>query len=222
MNPHPQILVVEDEPIVAADLKVRLELLGCQVVGSVPSGEKAVALAEQRRPDLVLMDIRLEGRMDGIEAAQEIRRQWRLPVVYLTAYADDATLERAKVTEPYGYILKPFKDRELKTVIEMALYKHHAEEEITESTTSLILEGVRQLDEIRILEPKLPKRGAQLNAAEPLPGSLRDVATEEIQLFQLILHDSKLETVIDNFPGSDFEAYTCLLDLIRRGFVIVK
>ena len=89
MNDHPQILIVEDEPIVAADLKVRLELLGCQVVGSVPSGEKAVALAGQWRPHLVLMDIRLEGRMDGIEAAQEIRRQWRLPVVYLTAYADD-------------------------------------------------------------------------------------------------------------------------------------
>lgn len=102
------------------------------------------------------------------------------------------------------------------------LGEHHVEEEITESTTSLLLEGVRQLDEIRILEPKLPPRGAQLNAAEPLPGNLRDVATEEIQLFQLILHHSTLETVIDNFPGSDFDAYTCLLDLIRRGFVIVK
>ena len=133
MKEQPQILIVEDEPIVAADLKVRLELLGCHVVGAVPSGEKAVAMAGQSRPDLVLMDIRLEGRMDGIEAAQEIRRQWRLPVVYLTAYADDTTLERAKVTEPFGYILKPFEDRELKTVIEMALYKHRAEEVLQKS-----------------------------------------------------------------------------------------
>jgi hypothetical protein len=99
------------------------------------------------------------------------------------------------------------------------LGEHRVAEEITESTTSLILEGVRQLDEIRILEPKLPRHGARLNATEPLPGNLRDLATEEIQLFQLVLHHNTLEAAIDNFPGSDFEAYTCLLDLIRRGFV---
>jgi len=99
------------------------------------------------------------------------------------------------------------------------LGEHIAPEEFTESTMSLVLEGVRQLDEIRILEPKLPRHGAHLHAAEPLPGNLRDLATEEIQLFQLVLHHGLLEAVIDNFPGSDFEAYTCLLDLMRRGFV---
>ena len=97
--------------------------------------------------------------------------------------------------------------------------EHVVAEEITESTTSLVLEGVRQLDEIRILEPKLPRHGARLHAAEPLPGNLRDLATEEIQLFQLVLDHDVLETVIDNFPGTDFDAYTCLLDLMRRGFV---
>jgi hypothetical protein len=97
--------------------------------------------------------------------------------------------------------------------------KHHVTDEITESTTSLILEGVRQLDEIRILEPKLPQPDARLHVAEPLPGNLRDLATEEIQLFQLVLHHNVMETVIDNFPGTDFEAYTCLTDLLRRGFV---
>ena len=94
-------------------------------------------------------------------------------------------------------------------------------EEITESTTSLVLEGMRQLDEIRLLEPKLPRRGARLAVAEPLPGSLRDLATEEIQLFQLVLHHGLLEAAIDNFPGTDFEAYTCLMGLMRRGFVTV-
>jgi len=97
--------------------------------------------------------------------------------------------------------------------------EHHVTEEITESTTSLMLEGMRQLDEIHILEPKLPRPGARLTSAEPLPGNLRDLATEEIQLFQLILHNGSLEIVIDSFPGTDFEAYTCLLGLMKRGFV---
>ena len=96
---------------------------------------------------------------------------------------------------------------------------HHVAEEITETTTSLMLEGMRQLDEMRILEPKLPRRGARLTAAEPLPGNLRDLATEEIQLFQLVLHNGTLEIVIDSFPGTDLEAYTCLLGLMKHGFV---
>jgi hypothetical protein len=97
--------------------------------------------------------------------------------------------------------------------------EHHVTEEIAETTTSLMLEGMRQLDEIHMIEPKLPRHGARLSAAEPLPGNLRDLATEEIQLFQLILHNGSLETVIDTFPGTDFEAYTCLLGLMKRGFV---
>ncbi len=96
---------------------------------------------------------------------------------------------------------------------------HHVAEEITEGTTSLMLEGMRQLDEIHMIEPKLPRHGARLSAVEPLPGNLRDLATEEIQLFQLVLHNGTLETVIDTFPGTDFEAYTCLLGLMKRGFV---
>src|SRR5262249_14704168 len=96
-------------------------------------GEEAIRLAEERRPDLVLMDIRLKGAMDGVAAAQEIRARFQLPVVYLTAYADDDTLGRARVTEPFGYILKPFQERELQTAIEMALYKHRSERELQES-----------------------------------------------------------------------------------------
>ncbi len=129
MNPS-RILVVEDEFIVALEIGERLSAMGYRVVGSAADGERALELVSRSRPDLVLMDIRLQGEMDGIGAAQEIHRRFHLPVIFLTAYSEDATLERAKLAEPYGYILKPFDDRELKSGIEIALHKHSAEEEI--------------------------------------------------------------------------------------------
>ena len=130
---RPRILVVEDETVVSLDMQDRLTALGYEVSGAVARGEDALAQVEAGRPDLVLMDIRLKGAMDGIAAAEEIRRRWRLPVVYLTAYTEDSTLQRAKLTEPFGYVIKPFEDRELKSVIEMALYKHEAEQRLRES-----------------------------------------------------------------------------------------
>jgi PAS domain S-box-containing protein len=129
----PAILIVEDERIVARDIQNRLTHLGYSVVGVTRFGAEAIRLADEVRPDLVLMDIRLEGDMDGVTAAREIRDRWQLPIVYLTAYADDETLARARVTEPFGYILKPFAERELRTAIEMALYKHQAERRLRES-----------------------------------------------------------------------------------------
>jgi PAS domain S-box-containing protein len=122
-----RILVVEDERIVARGLGKQLTALGYEVVGSVPSGEEAVQQAGELEVDLVLMDINLEGPMDGVAAAAIVRKQFRLPVVYLTAYSNMEILERAKVTEPFGYILKPYEDRELHVVIETALYKHRME-----------------------------------------------------------------------------------------------
>jgi PAS domain S-box-containing protein len=129
-----RILIVEDEAIVAMDIEARLAAMGYQLAGRAESGRKAMALAEEMRPELILMDIRLKGPMDGIAAALEIRKRFHLPVIFLTAYSEDATLDRAKLAEPYGYILKPFDDRELKSAIEIALYKHRAEEEIRRLT----------------------------------------------------------------------------------------
>ena len=124
------ILIVEDEAIVAMDIEERLAGMGYQPAGRASRGDQALALAEHTRPSLILMDIRLRGEMDGIETAEEIRKRYHIPVIFLTAYSEDATLDRAKLAEPYGYILKPFEDRELRSAIEIALYKHHAEEEI--------------------------------------------------------------------------------------------
>jgi two-component system cell cycle sensor histidine kinase/response regulator CckA len=128
-----RILVVEDEAIVAMDISVRLRALGYEVVGSAATGAEALEIAEATRPDLVLMDIMLRGGMDGVEAAQRIREATGAPIVYLTAYADDSTLRRAKVAEPLGYLLKPFEERELRTTIETALYKHRTEVRLRES-----------------------------------------------------------------------------------------
>jgi len=128
----PRILVVEDERIVAMGLRKQLQNLGYQALAPVASREAAVARAGILRPDLVLMDICLEGQMDGLEAAAEIRQRFRLPVVYLTAYSNKDILDRAKATEPFGYILKPFADRDLQVVIETALYKHQMERRLQE------------------------------------------------------------------------------------------
>ncbi len=122
-----KILIVEDENIVAWDIKEALEKLGHTVVASVVSGAEAIQIAATARPDVVLMDIRLEGDMDGIAAAAEIYSRFDIPVIYLTAHADDHTLERATATNPFGYLVKPFRQRELHTTIQVALRRHQQE-----------------------------------------------------------------------------------------------
>ena len=118
------IMVVEDERIVAHNLQNELVSLGYRVPAVASSGKEALEKIEQTWPDLVLMDIVLKGDMDGIEVSDEIRDRYDIPVVYLTAYADDATLKRAKMTDPYGYLVKPYEEKELRTTIELALFKH--------------------------------------------------------------------------------------------------
>lgn len=125
-----RILIVEDERIIALDLRRRLERFGYRVVGMAAEANEAVDLAAREMPDLVLMDIMLSNGSDGITAATEIRRQHRIPVVFLTAYADESTIQRAKVAEPVGYVLKPFKERELHTTIDIGLYKSRVEREL--------------------------------------------------------------------------------------------
>ncbi len=124
------VLVVEDEAIVSKDIQHSLKKLGYNVVGAASTGEKAIELALELKPDIVLMDIMLKGELTGIDAAEEIRATANIPVIYLTAYADEGTLSRAKVTEPYGYIIKPFKEIDIHTSIEMAIYKHQKESEV--------------------------------------------------------------------------------------------
>jgi PAS domain S-box-containing protein len=139
-----QIFIVEDERIVAEDLKRMLERLGYNVVGSAASGDEAIKKVEASKPHLVLMDIRLQGALDGVDVAEHMVAEFDIPVIYLTAYADETTVDRAKGTLPSGYILKPFEERSLKTTIELALYRHSMDRLIknVEDWHGGILEGL--------------------------------------------------------------------------------
>ncbi|MEG3842302.1 response regulator [Microcoleus sp. herbarium14] len=132
MNPI-RILVVEDEIIVAEDIAGRLKKLGYAVTATVASGEEALEKVAENRPDLVLMDIVLKGEMDGVTAAEKIRTRVDVPTVFLTAYADEKTLERAKLTNPFGYIIKPFQQNDLRVAIEIALHRHEIETKMREA-----------------------------------------------------------------------------------------
>lgn len=137
MNKSHRILIAEDESIIAKDIAKTLESLSYVVLGITRTGKDIIRKASELKPDLVLMDIKLEGEMSGIEAAHFIMSNYNIPVVYLTAFADNDTLERAKVTEPFGYILKPFDDRSLHSSIEMAIYKHEITCKLKERTEEL-------------------------------------------------------------------------------------
>ncbi len=137
--PKASILIVEDESIIALDIRNNLEANEYQVAGQVDRGEDAVTKAGELHPNLVLMDIGLKGEMDGIEAAEQIRIKFDIPVIFLTAFSNTSTLERAQQAEPYGYILKPFVERELVGNLEIALYKHKMERKLRESEERLRL-----------------------------------------------------------------------------------
>lgn len=133
MNNPARILVVEDEGIVAFNLQQRLSQLGYDVPAIAVSGQESFDLVEQTLPDLVLMDIHIQGDMDGIEVAARLQETHAIPVIYLTAYSEDSTLERARKTRPYGYLLKPFSERELHATIQMAFERHRLETELIDS-----------------------------------------------------------------------------------------
>lgn len=132
-----RILVVEDEVIVARAIASQLSQLGYVVTGTASSGKVAIAKALETQPELVLMDIILKGEMDGIATASHIREQLDVPVIFLTAYGDNNTLERAKLTQPFGYIVKPFTTKDLKIAIEIGLLKHQLERELRQNRDQL-------------------------------------------------------------------------------------
>lgn len=139
-----RILVVEDERVVARDIEKRLKKLGYAILASVASGEEALIKIAELQPDLVLMDIQLKGKLDGIATAEQVRIDYDIPVIYLTAFADEDTLQRAKATEPFGYIVKPFDEKDLHVTIEVALRRR-----LAEAAIRVALEKEKELSELK-------------------------------------------------------------------------
>lgn len=133
------IMVVEDEAIIAIRLQERLTAMGYHIIGISYSGEDAMAQARRLRPDLILMDIMIPGKMDGIAVAKSVKTELDIPVIFLTAFSEDKIIDRAKQAEPYGYLVKPFQDRELKACVEVALYKKEMEKALKEAHDELEL-----------------------------------------------------------------------------------
>ena len=139
------IFIVEDEFITATDLREKLKSLGYVIAGEAKDGEEAIRKVMDTNPDLILMDIKLNGEMDGFEAAEKIHNHVDIPIIYLTAFSDQHTLDRAKYTQPFAYLLKPFDNREIHTSIEVAMHRHEIEKRVRgrERWLSRILDSIR-------------------------------------------------------------------------------
>ena len=208
-----KIFIVEDEAIVAESLSDQLEKLGYIVTGNAPSGEEALRNIKKELPDLVLMDIMLEGEMDGVEVAQQIREFYGIPVIFLTAYSDPETLGRAKLTEPFGYLIKPYKERELLTTLEITLYKHRMEKRIREHERWLntllrsISDGVITVGNDGLITSMSP-------VAEMLTGLIESEQIKEDLLGILQIEESGdyqiIPDLIDQALGG--ETVSCLID----------
>jgi DNA-binding NarL/FixJ family response regulator len=188
------ILVVEDEWITARDIQETLTALGHRVTGLAASAQAALESIEADRPDLVLMDIRLEGPTDGIEAAREIRSRWDLPVVYLTAHRDHATVERLKDTNPAGFVSKPFDEAQLRVAVELALHNAASEREVRERA--------RRTDELdarsAVLEERLRQVAALVQGTEPAgPARLQPPGAEARKRFEgLTRREAEVVTLV--------------------------
>lgn len=197
------VLVVEDESIVAKDIQQSLKKLGYNVVGICSTGEDAIKSAKDLTPDIVLMDIMLKGDMNGIEAAAQIRQANNIPVIFLTAYADESTLDKAKVSEPFGYIIKPFKEIDLHTSIEMAIYKHEKESNLQKERNFLysIVENKEFKD---ILFVKSNSKLVKVKTHDIFfVEALKDYVVVNTRNTRYTLH-STMKDIESKLPSSDF------------------
>ena len=213
-----KILIVEDESIVAFDLKRMLLNLNYDVLDIVTSGEKAIRKAVEEKPDLIVMDVMLNGPITGVEAAARIKGVMNVPIIYLTAYADTETLRSAKVTEPYGYILKPFEEKVLLSTIEMAIYKNRMEEKLiaSEKKYRLLAKELEDLNEKKdqfysIISFNLrDPLDSVIGFSEILKNEYKELSPEDIQLY------------ISSLYFSSRQIYSLLNNLIQFSRIQIK
>jgi signal transduction histidine kinase len=203
-----KILIVEDESLVAFDLQRMLINLNYEVIGIVSSGDKAIKKAVEEKPDLIIMDIMLNGIMTGVEAAARIKETESIPIIYLTAYADAETLKSAKATEPHGYILKPFEEKVLVSTIEMAIYKSRIEEKLiaSEKKHRLLAKELEDLNEKKdqfysIISFNLrDPLDSVMSFSEILKNEYKELSPEDIQLYisSLYLSSKQIYSLLNN------------------------
>ena len=215
-----RILVVEDEGIVALMIQKTLEKLGYEVPVTIASGEEAINQVEEMGPHLILMDIMLAGKIDGIEAAHQILTRFDIPIIYLTAYSDDDTLQRARITKPFGYLLKPFEEKELRITIEMALYKHEMERKVKENEQWL-LTTLRSIGDGVIITDALGNIAFMNSVAETLTGwqQTEIMGKALIKVFNIINEETRIPT--EN-PVSKVLADGIIVGLANHTLLIAK
>ena len=191
------VLLVEDESIVAKDIQLSLKRLGYNVLGIENTGEKAITSARKLDPDIIIMDIMLKGKINGIEASEKIRKEQNIPIIYLTAYADENTLSKAKITEPYAYIIKPYKERDLHTSIEMALYKHSKELEILKER-DMLYNIVENKDNTEYIFVKSKSRLIKLNTND------------------VIYIEALKDYVVINTPSARYTIHSTMKDIQKK------
>ena len=225
-----KIMVVEDEVVIALRLQQRLTSMGFDITGIAYSGEEAVEKARRLRPDLILMDIMIPGKLDGIAAAKIVKAELDIPVVFLTAFSEDNIIERAKQAEPYGYILKPFQDREIKATIEIALYKnklekalqkahHELERRVKERTKELEIK-TKSLEEINTAMKVLLKKREEdktnlednvltnvKGLVEPFIQKIKKTRLDDRQRAMLNIIESNLNEIISPFSRKMSKQY---------------
>ncbi len=245
MENNRKILIAEDESVIAIDIARTLERLAYKVIGYCRTGKEVINKAGELKPDLILMDIMLEGDITGIDAADEIMNLYNIPVIYLTAFADTVTLEKAKLTEPFGYILKPYDERTLHTSIEMALYKNEINKKLRERTEELKAEKeksdsllqnilplpiIKELKEKGVIVPRFYEsvtllftdfEGFTQLASSMPPGELVSELNDIFKSFDLLINKyglEKLKTIGDSYMvggGFPIESNNHAINIIK-------